>query len=117
MVTPIDLASKEQLEIDAWRPSKTGNPSSDSVDNILNKLTDAPVLLEGIRRHQELFDGASVILELGGGEGWASCIIKKLVRPSTRVLATDISPYAVAAVPMWERLFDVKLDATFGVPQ
>jgi SAM-dependent methyltransferase len=111
---PLDLASKEQLEIDAWRLSETERPSADSIDNLINKLTDAPVLLEGIGRHHALFDGASVILELGAGQGWASCIIKKLVGPSTRVMATDISPYAVASVPRWERLFGVELDAAFA---
>jgi len=114
MAGPLDLASKEQLEIDAWRLSETENPSADSVDNLINKLTDAPVLLEGIRRHQALFDRASQILELGAGQGWGSCIIKKLAGASTRVLATDISPYAVASVPRWERVFRVKLDAALA---
>src|SRR3954466_8708770 len=113
-VNAVDLSRKEQLEIDAWRLSKTERPTADTVDNVINKLTDAPVLLEGIGRHRALFDEASAILELGAGQGWGSCIIKKLVGPSTRVLATDISRFAIASVPKWERLFEVRLDGVLA---
>ena len=110
MLTNVDLATKEQMEIDAWRDAPTESPESDSVENLVNKLSDAQVFLEGLGRHRDLFLGASSILELGAGQGWASCIVKKMMGDGKRVVATDISPHAVASVWKWERVFSVKLD-------
>jgi len=47
----MELRAKEQLEIDAWRDSPTEAPGVDSVENLVNKLADAPVFLEIGRAH------------------------------------------------------------------
>ena len=77
-----DLQHKEQVEIDFWANSPTEKPGALSVDNLLNKMTDAPVLLQRMRPFEEHFRAASTILELGAGQGWASCLVKRLHRRS-----------------------------------
>lgn len=108
-----DLQQKEQVEIDFWANSPTEKPGALSVDNLLNKMTDAPVLLQRMRPFEEHFRAASTILELGAGQGWASCLVKRL-HPHARVIASDISPHAIASVHQWEHHFQVKLDDTFA---
>jgi len=108
----MELHAKEQLEIDAWRDSPTEAPGVDSIENLVNKLTDAPVFLEAFARHHERFERAARILEIGAGQGWASCLIKKRLGPATHVTASDLSPFAIASAGIWERVFDVRLDGT-----
>src|SRR5262249_2119080 len=108
----MELEAKEQLEIDAWRNSPTEAPGVDSIENLVNKLTDAPVFLEALARHRVRFARATRILELGGGQGWASCLLKKRLGAGSHVTASDLSPFAIASAGIWERVFDVRLDAT-----
>ena len=110
----LDLLSKERLEVNAWRDSPTESPQADSLENIINKLTDAPVFMEAFARHRDTFMRASTLLELGGGQGWASCIAKRILGNGKRVIATDLSPFAVASTRKWERLFSVQLDGAFA---
>lgn len=102
-------------EVDLWRDSPSERPAADSVSNIVNKLSDARVFLDCVRRHRNLFKGAKRILELGGGQGWASCLVKRL-RPGAEVTLTDISPYAIASAGKWERIWDVNLDEQYACP-
>ncbi len=105
----MDLLHKEQIEIAYWRDAKHENPSQFSIHNIINKLSEARVLLDKLNRFKDLFDQASSILEIGGGQGWASCILKALY-PQTRIYASDISGYALESVKYWERLFNVRIE-------
>jgi SAM-dependent methyltransferase len=105
-----DLERRQQLEIDFWRDSPAERPESDSVDNVINKMRDADVFLDLVERYRSVFQGARSILELGAGQGWASCIVKRLF-PSAHVTATDISEYAVASVGKWEQIYRTHLDA------
>jgi ubiquinone/menaquinone biosynthesis C-methylase UbiE len=64
-----------------------------------------------LKNTNHLGDGFN-ILELGGGQGWASCVYKKLYKNIT-ITTTDISEYAVSALPKWEKLFDVTVDRSY----
>jgi len=44
------------------------------------------------------------MLEVGGGSGWASCLIKSKY-PKTRIVLTDISKQSLEQVDVWERHF------------
>jgi SAM-dependent methyltransferase len=103
------LARKEQKEIDFWKHSNTEGPDSESVENIVDKIGDAQIFLDCIQHYKDIFGCSASILELGAGQGWASCIIKSLY-PKARVTATDISPHAVASIPKWEHVFKVQID-------
>ena len=62
-----------------------------------------------LQTFKDIFENAQTCLELGAGQGWASCIVKKLF-PNVRVVATDISKWALASTSKWERIFQVQLD-------
>lgn len=107
----MDLHVKEQIEIDYWKNSPTERPDSNSIENIVNKISDAPAFLDCLRQYAEVFSNSRTILELGAGQGWASCIVKRTY-PQARVIATDISEFALASIHKWEHIFQAKVDAT-----
>jgi SAM-dependent methyltransferase len=108
-----DLSEKEKVDIDHWTKDPMESPESDSVHNIINKVTDMPSFLESLEPYSRLFDGFGDVLELGGGQGWASCLLKRL-HPAARYTVTDISEHAVASVPKWERILGARIDKAFA---
>jgi SAM-dependent methyltransferase len=109
----LSIEDKQRIEIEYWRDSEHESPESDSILNILNKMSDASVLIECLGRHQRDLARGGRVLELGAGQGWASCVYKRLY-PSAQVIATDLSPYAVQSVQKWERLFEVSVDHAYA---
>lgn len=108
-----DLATRRSIEIEFWRNSPDESPESRSLHNILNKAAEAEVFLACLDRHRARLTTSGRVLELGCGQGWASCIYKRLF-PQADVTATDISPYAVMSVAKWEHIYEVKLDRAYA---
>jgi SAM-dependent methyltransferase len=108
----MDVEAKELIEIDYWRSSSEESPEADSVSNIINKVSDAANFLDCLGRFPAALRGVDRAVELGGGQGWASCLFKRLY-PSAHVTATDISPYAIRSIEKWERLWGVKVDRAY----
>jgi SAM-dependent methyltransferase len=106
------LSLKEEEERSFWRTSPHERPGSGSLANLLNKFGDARRFATIVERYAELFERARSVLELGGGQGWACALIKRRF-PGCRVHSTDLSLEAVASVPVWEKVFDVRLDGAF----
>jgi SAM-dependent methyltransferase len=110
-----EVIRRRSLEDEFWRTSETERPDVDSLENILNKTQDAAVFVEALESYRPILESARTILEIGAGQGWASCIVKRLV-PEASVVASDLSPHAVASVPKWERIYDVALDGARHYP-
>jgi ubiquinone/menaquinone biosynthesis C-methylase UbiE len=106
----MNIQDKEQIEIDFWKHSPIECPESDSLDNLVMKFSEARVFLEKIDYYKPLFQHASSVLELGGGQGWASCMVKRLF-PHLRITLSDISEYAIASISKWESILQVTVDA------
>jgi SAM-dependent methyltransferase len=109
----MDAAQRHNIEIDYWRESEHEAPESDSVYNVINKITDAPSFLGALHRHYTSAVPGQRVLELGGGQGWAACLFKRLY-PSTHVTATDISPFAVESIYKWEYVWRTKIDNAYA---
>lgn len=77
LLNEMDIDEKEQKEIYFWKNSPLENPESESIENLVNKFSEAKVLLEKLTTYKEYFNKSQSILELGSGQGWASCIVKK----------------------------------------
>jgi SAM-dependent methyltransferase len=104
----------QKREIEYWRESEHETPDSDSVHNLINKMGDVPVFMEALQPYTSLFEGKDLrILELGGGQGWSACLMKRLF-PRAHVTLSDISPYAVQSRPKWENVFQTKIDAAYA---
>ena len=90
------LNALEQREAEYWRDSEHENPESNSVHNLVNKMFDLGILLNLLKTYEHEFTKirSSRVLELGGGQGWGSCLVKRLFS-DTHVTLTDISPFAV----------------------
>lgn len=109
----MDLSQKEQIEIEFWKNSSSENPETFTTKNILNKLSEAKVFYGIFNKHKALFKDADSILELGGGQGWASCLVKKELS-NKKVILSDISEFAIESLKYWEKLFSLKLDNSFA---
>jgi SAM-dependent methyltransferase len=107
------IEEKQRIEIEYWRNSLHESPEADSIHNIVNKMTEAAVFLDCIRRHQTSLPTDGRILELGGGQGWAACIYKKIF-PDSNVTTTDISSFAIESLSKWERILNVKIDNSYA---
>lgn len=108
----MNIDEKEQKEIHFWKNSSQENPESESIENLVNKFSEARVLLEKLINYKEYFNRSQSILELGAGQGWASCIVKKYF-PDKQVLTSDISKYAIESAKKWEYIFKIALDQKF----
>jgi SAM-dependent methyltransferase len=100
----------ERAETEFWRDNDHERPESDSIENIINKITDCQVFLEAAGEFDPLFSSARTVLELGGGQGWACCALKKRF-PRPNFIVSDITDYAVKSKHKWERVFNVSLAA------
>ena len=100
-----------ERELEYWRGSPAERPDAFT---LVHKLSEGLVLLEAIERHRPRFERRQTILELGGGQGWAACLVKSMF--DSTVIASDISTEAIATVPGWERLIDVSLDGALACP-
>lgn len=109
----IDIEERQRIEVMFWKSSKEQNPEANSLRNVVNKVSDAGVFLDCIDRHFGHLPSKGRILELGGGQGWASCVYKKIF-PESHVTSTDISKYAVLSLHKWERFFEVKIDKSYA---
>jgi SAM-dependent methyltransferase len=107
----MELLERQKIEDEFWKLSPTERPESNSINNIINKMTDAQAFLEAFERYRAVFARSGKILELGAGQGWASCIVKHEF-PRAIVTATDLSEHAVASAHKWEHIFQTRLDAT-----
>jgi ubiquinone/menaquinone biosynthesis C-methylase UbiE len=111
----LEVERRRALEHEFWRTSPTESPDSTSIENVINKARDAAVLLDLRHRFRPYFEQAQTILEVGGGQGWGACLVKRLF-PHACVTTTDLSADAVASVPKWEHFFEVKLDGAKACP-
>lgn len=104
---------REQKEKEHWINSKFESPQADSIENIINKIRDCEIFLEILQKYGKYFETSSTVLELGGGQGWASCVLKKLY-PTLKVTLTDISEHAIKSLCKWEHIFNVKIDNSYA---
>jgi ubiquinone/menaquinone biosynthesis C-methylase UbiE len=109
----LPIEEKQKIEIEYWRDSPTEAPNAYSLENIADKMSDARVLLDCIYRHRSELASMGRVLEIGAGQGWASCLYKQMF-PSVYAITTDISQFSLMSLPKWERIFDVKIDSFYS---
>jgi ubiquinone/menaquinone biosynthesis C-methylase UbiE len=105
----MNINEKQKAEIEFYKNSIIENPYSDSLYNIVLIMSRASTFLDCIEPYKDIFSKSKNILEIGSGQGWASCIIKREY-PNNFIVTTDISPYAVKSIDKWEHIFNVKID-------
>ncbi len=69
----MDLVVKEQIEIDFWKNSIYENPDIFTIPNIVYKLSEAKIFLKKIEKYKNYISNSLTVLEVGAGQGWASC--------------------------------------------
>ena len=108
-ISPRSLSRDELRQIAFWQHSPDESPNANSLGALARKFNESRVFLEKLKDFSDLFSSATDILELGAGQCWASCMVKRQL-PAARVVATDLAPAAVASAHKWERLLGSKLD-------
>jgi SAM-dependent methyltransferase len=107
-----DIEVKQKTEIEFWRDSIHESPEANSIHNLINKASFFRVLADCFNRHVAKLSSNGNVLELGSGQGWASCLYKRL-HPDAKLTVTDISKYAIMSLPAWERIFEVEIDKSY----
>lgn len=110
-----DVSHQIRLETEFWENDPFERPGSDTIENLLNKGVEASIFGEILGHLSAEFAPARRVVEVGGGQGWASCIVKRRY-PGAHVTLTDAVPAAVAGRGIWERVFNCQLDAAFAAP-
>lgn len=103
---------REKMEKAFWVNSVHESPQADSIHNMVNKMTDCGVFLSILSKYDDYFKNGRKVLELGGGQGWASCTLKRLY-PHLFVTLTDISEHAIQSLFKWEHIFKVTVDNSY----
>ena len=65
----------QSVELALWEVHK----NEDWLANLSNNLSELRWLMPKFTAYNQQFQGATSILELGGGEGWSSCVVKRLL--------------------------------------
>jgi len=103
----------QEQEINFWRDSDEERPGVRTIRNVLEKASNGIVFLDCLSEIKTLnCDKETRVLEIGGGQGWASCLLKS-THPNAHVTLTDISPFSVESVDQWEDMFKVKVDKVY----
>src|SRR4051812_569172 len=88
-------------------------PGAFSLGLLTHKMGEARVLLEKLAAFRGLFERADRIVELGAGQGWASCAIAHEIGASGHtIVATDIASDAVVSHKQWEQQFGARITGT-----
>jgi SAM-dependent methyltransferase len=113
-VASVDQTERERQERAYWTESPHERPGADSLHALTDKMAEGQVLVEKLRAYETYLREAQVILELGAGQCWTTCMLKKELGSGTVVVGSDIAPDAVASAPEWQRIFRVELDGTLA---
>lgn len=95
------IGQREEAERRFWHESATERPGAWSLDLLTHKLAEARVLLEKLDRFDAELREARTVLELGAGQGWASCIFKHELGRDTTVIASDLAADALESADRW----------------
>lgn len=107
------LEDRRDIEITFWRDNAAERPGAEDFENQLDKSADALIFREALRPFEPIIGRSKIAVELGAGQGWASCVLKRVL-PHLQVTATDISEYAVESRGRWERIYGTQLDGAFA---
>jgi ubiquinone/menaquinone biosynthesis C-methylase UbiE len=99
----------QSIELALWDVHK----NEDWLANLSNKLSELRWLMPKFKSYDQQFRNATTVLELGAGEGWSSCVVKRLY-PTLHVIATDMSDAAISGIGKWERIFESSVDTSFS---
>jgi SAM-dependent methyltransferase len=108
-----EVATRQEIENEFWRSDPRESPESNSIGNIINKVSEAAIFLDCLDSAQAELSHPIKVLELGAGQGWASCLVKRQF-PQTHVTATDISEYAIKSLGKWEQIWQLKIDDSYS---
>lgn len=114
MIKEMDIVEKENIEIDYWKNSKWERPDQFGVRTFLSKTFQSRNFNYKANRYKKHINGKKRVLELGAGQGWASCFLKRFHLPEAHCTVSDISSYAIESIHHWEQVLDVQIDQTFA---
>ncbi len=109
----MDIKARQDIEISYWKNSSWEAPDVDPPQLLIHKMGEAAVLYDCIEKYRPLFERSRNVLEIGAGQGWGSCLVKKMF-PQLELATSDISQWAIASLAKWERIFQVKIIDSFS---
>lgn len=110
----MDLDTKEAIEVNYWKESSFESPDKFTNRNRHSKRKECEHLHYKVKKHLDLIRDKKRVLEIGAGQGWASCFLKRFYLKKAHFTVTDISEYAIESLKYWEKDFEVKIDDRFA---
>lgn len=108
-----NLLNKQNIEINYWKNSSIDGYGLNTIENLINKIYEVEIFINIINQYSDIIPTKGKYLEIGSGQAWASCVVKKLF-PSIDITSTDISEYAILSADIWERVFNVSIDKKYS---
>jgi len=117
MSDQLDARVARQISVETafWESDPFERPGADAVENIVNRGFDAAIFHEIHDALAAIVGASQRIVEVGGGEGSASCLVKRL-HPHVHVTLTDAVPAAVSGHGIRERVYGCTLDGVIAAP-
>jgi SAM-dependent methyltransferase len=109
----VELQDREAAELEFWRRTLNKESDADALTTLVLKLGEAEWFLPKLRHWHAVFEEAGTALEIGAGEAWTAAMVKRAF-PSLEVVASDLSPEAIALAPRWRDVFGAVPDRTFA---
>lgn len=97
----------DEKEAVFWKTDELSAPGGELFDNILDKAVFINVFKRLMPRLE--LSGKETVLEMGGGQCWASAMIKREY-PGCYVAASDLSPDAVGSAEKYETFLKASID-------
>lgn len=105
----LSINELKKIELDFWENDELEGNGRETLESMVNKFSEFEIFFEKMKKYEDIFQSSNLILEIGGGQLWASSILKKHF-PKKKIIGTDISHHAIAGSHIWERVFNVELD-------
>ncbi len=107
------IMDRREAELRFWREDPYERPGTRSIQNIVNKAGEARIFLSKLETYASYFKAAPVVLELAGGQLWASTLVKHF-HPTARVVGSDLSADAIASRALWRNIYGADVDEAFA---
>jgi len=110
----MNLDEKERIEIEYWEKNNFESPVKFTKGNFLNKIQECRNFDYKVSKNIDFIKNKKNVLEVGAGQGWASCFLKRYYLPKSKFTVTDISPHAIVSIVNWEKTFDVTIEKSYA---
>ena len=73
----LSINELKKIELDFWENDELEGNGRETLESMVNKFSEFEIFFEKMKKYEDIFQSSNLILEIGGGQLWASSILKK----------------------------------------